>query len=497
MVRIQGPIFVAVVLLTSVVCTPVEAQQPTGLTRHQRIAASILRRKAASGIKDSVRQQAVEHAAVAAKKSAIQTPVGALQEMLPEGSIAPPTPAPAAGLDIGSAATEIMSSDPFVDSAGPPVPPSTLPTVDSYPSSVQSAVEYPASNYPVAAPAESVSSYPASGYPAESYPVTPHQPLGVPQSDIVYEDPFSTPISHGGCDGGCGGACGGGCAAGPTCGAPGVGGCGGCAGCGGAYGGGRFLDSMSIGLGVHGYKNMINRGDSGSFGFQESLNWGSPFISPLLQMNSQLGFRATQTDFSGSSFTADSRSQFFVTGGFYKRNYNGWQGGFVLDYLHDDWYTTIDMAQIRGELSYAVPNGSSVGLTFATNVAGDETTSLLNGATFDEEWETHDIYTFFYEVQSNQNRRGKWRVWVGFTGESDGIIGSNFKIPLAGTWSLEPEFTYLVSDEPTGGSAQDEEAWNVAVNMVWYPGRAFGNLNYRRLPLFDVAGNGSMISRRK
>ena len=256
------------------------------------------------------------------------------------------------------------------------------------------------------------------------------------------------------------------------------------------------MTTLTAFAGVHGYKNGINRATSGSFGFQEGFNVASPFDFNPYGMQSQIGLRATQTDFNGSNFTTDTRTQLFVTAGLFKRNYAGWQGGFVIDYLLDEWYASVSLAQLRGELSYGVANGSSVGVMFSTNILDDDTTSTLNGTNVTDAWGTLDYYAFFYEVQSNHHRRGTWRVWVGMTGESDGIIGSDFKIPLAGTWSLEPEFTYVVPDEATGAGANAEEAWNVGVNLVWYPGRALGDMNIGRLPMFDVAGNGSMIVRR-
>ncbi len=318
--------------------------------------------------------------------------------------------------------------------------------------------------------------------PTESYPV-------MPESVMSYAPEYaSSPAIESGCGINCGGCDS--CSVATTCDA-------GPYGCNGACGGQcvRCVDSMAIGLGVHGFKNGLNRGESGSFGFQESVNWGTPVT--IFGMNTQIGFRATQSDFNGAGFTTESRDQFFVTAGLFKRCYHGWQGGFVFDFMREDWYTEADLAQVRGELSYAVPNGSSVGVLFASAVNEEESTSVVDGQTLTETWTTHDTFAFFYKVQSNRHRRGQWRVFAGFTGESDGFVGSDFKIPLAGTWSLEPEFTYVVPDEPTGRGGIDNEAWNVALNLVWYPGRARGDLNLAGMPMLDVAGNGSMITRRK
>ena len=257
-----------------------------------------------------------------------------------------------------------------------------------------------------------------------------------------------------------------------------------------------WMDSLSIWGGVQGFKGPFSLGQDSSFGFQEGFNWGSPWVFTPLGMNTQVGFRGTQSNFNGAAFTTDHRAQFFVTAGIFRRAEWGWQGGVVFDYLHEDWYTTLDVGQIRGEISWAVPNGSSFGLWFASSVIED-TGGFPPTVAADQTWETHDIYAAFYRATSSCFRMGQWRVFAGFTAESDGIIGSDFKIPLAGTWSLEPEFTYLIPDEATGAGGNEEEAWNVAFNLVWYPGRALHGIDYTRLPLLDVAGNGSMILRQQ
>jgi hypothetical protein len=248
---------------------------------------------------------------------------------------------------------------------------------------------------------------------------------------------------------------------------------------------------LSLWTGVNGFTGPFNRGQDGSFGFQQGVNWGSPWVFTPLCVNTQIGFRAVQSDFNGANFTNESREQYFFTAGFFRRAECGWQGGVVFDYLHEEFNIRLDVGQVRGEISWAVPNGSSLGMQFASAVSTD----VINPGI--EVWETHDWYTIFYEAHSKRLSSGVWRAFVGFTGESDGIIGSDLKIPLSGTWSLEPAFTYLIPDEPTGAGGNQEEAWNIAFNLVWYPGRALNGIDYRRLPMFDVAGNGLMIAHRK
>jgi hypothetical protein len=67
--------------------------------------------------------------------------------------------------------------------------------------------------------------------------------------------------------------------------------------------------------------------------------------------------------------------------------------------------------------------------------------------------------------------------------------------------AMEGNFTYLLPDKsqtvqlgPTNSVTFTPSAWNLSVNLVWYPaGRARRSLASPYRPLFDVADNGSMI----
>ncbi len=283
-----------------------------------------------------------------------------------------------------------------------------------------------------------------------------------------------------------------------TCGPAGCDSAAGCTDCGPGVGADYcWIDSLSVFGGVHGFKNAANRGQDGSFGFHEGVNWGWPcLVSPVL--STQLGFQAVHSNFNGASFSNEDHTQYFVTGGIFKRTQEGLQAGVVYDHLHDSWYFDMDLGQVRGELSWAWPGGSSLGFQFATSVADDSGQSrLLNQVSRTESWETRDWYTAFYRVKSNRFRRGEWRLFAGVNGDSDGLIGSDVKVPMVGGWSLEPSFMYMIPDEPTGGGGNLEESWNLAINLVWYPGSGLHGVNQWHRPLFDVADNGSMIIGRR
>jgi hypothetical protein len=221
----------------------------------------------------------------------------------------------------------------------------------------------------------------------------------------------------------------------------------------------------------------------------------------------QVGVRGVQTSFqpttltiNGTSFTKGSRDQVFVTTGFFTRAFEGrgLQGGAVYDYLSDGWFTDVNVAQIRSELSY-VWGYHEIGYWGAHNVKeqlgifAPRRSAQLMGTTV-------DLYTGFYRLHFGD--ANEWRVWGGASGNGDGLVGSSMRAPMTRSLALEGTFTYLIPkqteratvDEVGTLSTFGPAAWNVSVNLVYYPaGRARRSLASPYRPLFDVADNGSMI----
>lgn len=298
----------------------------------------------------------------------------------------------------------------------------------------------------------------------------------------------------GGCDGGCGGNCDGGCAAtacGDGCGSCGVGTCRGCL----IPCPWISFDNIEWMGGVNAFTGPTNRGETGSFGFYEAMNWGAPL--PCIgcgELGVQLGARAVQANLSGAEFTTNQRDQLFLTGGLFRRVDWGMQGGVVVDYMHEDWYAEVDLIQIRGELSWLYPNCHELGFFFTAATESDQAASMVNNTLINETFESNDLYAFFYRYRHN---RGDCRLFGGFSGESDGLIGSDFQWAFNDCWAMEGGFTYLLPEESTTARGHEQEAWNVALGLVWYPGRrsALGTDYYR--PLFNVADNGTFLVERR
>jgi hypothetical protein len=250
--------------------------------------------------------------------------------------------------------------------------------------------------------------------------------------------------------------------------------------------------------GAHGFTGPLNRG-TGSFGFQEGFNAGLPcFCGTTFQG----GVNATQSNFQGSPFTPDDRTQFFTTLGLFRRVDCGLQAGLVIDYLHDDWDYDVDLAQLRGELGWKLDCGNELGFWFAIGLDQTTTNAQIpivgnNSITFRTgafAVEPVDIYAFYYRRQFACG--GEGRLFGGFTDDSRGLMGGNIRLPINPCWQFSTDFMYVVANNDADFRYNDEN-WNVSFNLVWTPCRGSGGCqNYCR-PLLDVANNGSFLTRLK
>jgi hypothetical protein len=264
-----------------------------------------------------------------------------------------------------------------------------------------------------------------------------------------------------------------------------------------------MLDNFELFTGVQGFTAPLNRGESAGFGFHYGVNWAAPVpCMPNQPIGMQIGWRGVSSNYSGASFTEDSRNQSFLTAGLFRRVDWGIQGGVVIDFLSDQWYyEKLNLVQLRGELSWMFPQSHELGFWFSsgTNTGEIEPVVRLNGRRFTlvEEYEPTDLMAFFYRRRFDAVGGGYGRLFGGFSGHGEGLIGADFALPLTENWALRTGFTYLIPKDGDNRVAYLEEAWNVGISLVWYPGqrKSVGNDYFR--PLLDVADNGSFIVRRR
>jgi len=265
------------------------------------------------------------------------------------------------------------------------------------------------------------------------------------------------------------------------------------------------LDNVELFGGAQGFSGPANRGGTGSFGFHEGFNIGMPMPCFNGCFGVQLGLRATQDNFSGAGFPADAagntfftdetRTQVFMTAGIFRRVDWGLQGGLALDYLSDSWYAETSIAQLRGEASWVFPCAHELGFMFSSSTDEDQQISTFTGGgQLTEIWEATNQYAFFYRHRPAYYEGAEARLYAGWSGDQDGIIGADLRLPLHDSLAIELGASYLIPDQATTGlpgGGHEEESWNMGVSLVWYPGcrSAYGGDYFR--PLLNVADNGS------
>jgi hypothetical protein len=248
---------------------------------------------------------------------------------------------------------------------------------------------------------------------------------------------------------------------------------------------------LTLFAGVHGFKSAVDNGQNGNFGFQEGVNWSSPFWNAA-GIGFQAGFQAMQSDFHPTAFFTEDRSQYFLTTGFFRRQMcgQGWQWGVVYDHLFDEFVEDYEVGQIRGELSYLF-RGHELGYWFATGASDD--VPGADSTTGISSYEAVDMHAFFYRRRLMNG--GEGRLWGGFTKESDTIFGGDLRVPLACDWDVVAAFNYLAPQDDATTDGPFPEAWNIGINLVWYvcPQGAMQAGGSRYRPLFNVADNGTLI----
>ncbi|MCA9245604.1 MAG: hypothetical protein KDA42_00785 [Planctomycetales bacterium] len=247
------------------------------------------------------------------------------------------------------------------------------------------------------------------------------------------------------------------------------------------------FDDVQFGLGMDVFDRPIELDDQGDFGLQESVNIGGRL--PLLRwwdLGYQVGFRAIQSEVSG---TSQAREQYFFTAGLFRPSDTGWQWGVVFDHLSEDavdWDERVPLSQARGEIGYLYQSCREVGYLGMHGLI-DHTLDQANVS-----FEVTSQNLFFHRWYFADGSEG--RLWGGFSNHGEGIVGGDAKLPLSDRVAMNLAFNFLIPED-SNNPLISNGAWDVSVSLVWHLGGKARGTRYR--PMFDVANNGSFLSRFK
>lgn len=267
---------------------------------------------------------------------------------------------------------------------------------------------------------------------------------------------------------------------------------------------------LRIGLGVIGFGNALNyagaganpwSGDgTGSFGFQESLQWSTEVPGLFRgEMGAQVGVRTVQANLSGAEFTADGRNQLYVTAGLFRRADYGLQGGLVIDYLAERWYLNTDLVQLRGELSYMFEPCHELGFRFTSGMQSSSSGGfILNDAgalaSTSGVFSAVDQYRFFTRHVLNQRTNSYLEISAGWSDEKHGIISALFETAITSQVSCQSSFAMGLPGDAVSEANHQQEFWQMGLMLVWTPSTpALSGLQDYYRPLFEIADPGSFF----
>lgn len=236
-----------------------------------------------------------------------------------------------------------------------------------------------------------------------------------------------------------------------------------------------------------------------NFGAYAGFNLGIPLCRLFCgRVSGQFGMRSVQSNFGGTSFTDSSRDQLFVTAGIYRRVDYGLQAGVVVDYLAEEFFTQSDVAQLRGEVSWAYPNGGALGFRFTSSQQEDSSAGVFNGTTFTDFASTTDNHYRLF-LRKIINAGGWEEIFAGWTENDHFAVGADFDIPVSQYMAMQAGAVYYLSDleAPNSnlGNTRIDDAFNIYVGFAFRPQGMAYYRSYDR-PLLPVADNGTMLIRR-
>jgi len=328
------------------------------------------------------------------------------------------------------------------------------------------------------------------------------QTIGAPVSDVIIADGgyvndgyIEGGFVDGGCDS-CGDSCGGDC-----------GGCGPLfdpRDCGVNqdcwFGGlGNILCNTEYFAGVHAFKHQVFQDPQGrpqpencSFGAHFGFNTGLPLYNLTCGLLSgQVGVNWVNSNLEDGVLATGDRQQTFVTAGLFRRVDYGLQFGAVADILHEEYVSTLDIVQMRAELSWVFGGGSNFGFRWTDNVQDDD--GFIGGTFLPRiSGQAIDTYRLFYRM--NFCNAGYFELFGGKSDEQHTIWGAEVDLPVHNRMAMYAGFNYLAPDDVL--PLTDNEAWNLQLGVTYRP-RGNDWYKFYHRPLFRVADNGSMVQSRR
>jgi hypothetical protein len=260
--------------------------------------------------------------------------------------------------------------------------------------------------------------------------------------------------------------------------------------------GNKWLDDLSLFLGLDGSKAPEDLGINANFGLRGAVNWGLPLWEEHglgLQVGSAINYSQTAVRVLRSVDGTRDRTQVFTTVGLFQRTAFGLNWGLVYDFLDERYYEGLDLSQWRGQVGYALDDRNEVGIWGTLHDRGD------HGTVAGESFHLRSI------TQGNFYWRHIWcnemvtRIWAGIAEEHGRFVlvapgntpvhhpfvfGADLYVPITDRLSLWGEANFITPN--------DTGTVTATLGFAFYPG-AGAKRTVRSLfaPLLPLANNAT------
>ncbi len=137
----------------------------------------------------------------------------------------------------------------------------------------------------------------------------------------------------------------------------------------------KWLDNLSLFVGLDGAKEPEDLGVNAHFGYRAALNWGLPLWEEAglgAQVGTAINYSANAVRVFKTLGGPLDRTQSFTTVGVFQRSDVGVNWGVVYDFRHDDYYGNPSFGQVRAQAGYAVTATDELGAWGTLRTQGEQ-----------------------------------------------------------------------------------------------------------------------------
>ena len=262
----------------------------------------------------------------------------------------------------------------------------------------------------------------------------------------------------------------------------------------------------------HGYSSWHGIADGSgpnNNGFFYGANFGTRLgkLSKSTGIGAQIGGSGGLYDLNGRASPFESNQnvqQAFVTAGLFRRadELTNFSGGVAFDGMFIDNFGQYGaspfLGQLRYQVAYALNDQHEFGMWGTVRMVGDSQ-DILGPLSF----RAVDQFNFFWHHKFAFGADAT--SWIGVPDHTklggngslgDYIFGGTLTAPLSPAWAVYMDLQYMRPSARIGSTAAQEEAFNLGIGLMFYPGRNSRTANVsgsRWRPYLPVANNGSFM----